>query len=70
MVGRIVTATTCHSGRSELKDVALGGRSVGVETLLGRSKCGRFVMAPAILVVEATNLSVQPSCLNRQPSYL
>ncbi len=38
--------TICHSGRSEPKDVALGGRSVGIETLLGRSKCGRFVKAP------------------------
>jgi hypothetical protein len=27
-------------------DVALGGRSEGVETLLGRSERGRFVKAP------------------------
>ncbi len=56
MVGQIVTATlrppwvwvdlVCHSGRSEPKDIALGGRSVGVKTLLGRSKRERFVKAP------------------------
>jgi hypothetical protein len=38
--------TICHSGRSEPKDVELGGRSVGVKTLLGHSKRGRFVKAP------------------------
>ncbi len=36
----------CHSGRSKHLDDALGGRSEGVETLLGRFKRGRFVKAP------------------------
>ncbi len=38
--------SVCHSGHSEPKDVTFGGRSVGVETLLGSSKRGRFVKAP------------------------
>ncbi len=35
----------CHSGRSEHLDIVLGGHSEGFETLLGRSKRGRFVEA-------------------------
>jgi hypothetical protein len=39
--------TICHSGHSEPKDVALGGRSLGVGTLLECSKRGRFFKAPS-----------------------
>jgi hypothetical protein len=38
--------TICHCGRSKPKDVAMGGRSMGVETLLGCSVRGHFLKAP------------------------
>jgi hypothetical protein len=38
--------TICHSGRSETQDIALDGRVVGAETLLGRSMGEHFVKAP------------------------
>ncbi len=39
----------CHCGGSEPQDVVLGGRSVGIEMLLGCSEHGRFIKAPEIV---------------------